>query len=141
MKYQKILAASKADAIDAVINGLAVEADGFLLSHEQMDNLEAALANADATLQQLQQQHQDTTGQLSAAQAELQSVQSQVDTAQSELATANQPIAQLQAQVAQLSEQTPAPNTTARPTDPEPPKNKELPSVKYAQSRGIYSKG
>lgn len=107
------------------------------LTAAELQSIETALVAADTNAQTME----TTAAQLQAAQISLAEEVAARESAQSQLATANQTIAQLQAQVAQLSEQTTAPTTTARPTDPEPPKNKELPSVKYAQSRGIYSKG
>lgn len=93
MKYAQILKASKAEAIFPVVAGLAVEADGYMLSAEQMDNVDAALAaseDANATVAQLQADAQNHATQLTTLTQSLQ-------TAQESLATAEQQLTQLRA--------------------------------------------
>jgi chromosome segregation ATPase len=43
MKYLKILAASQAQQIDPLIDGLPVNGNGYFFTEEMMDNVEAAL--------------------------------------------------------------------------------------------------
>lgn len=95
MKYLNILKASKSEAIFPVVAGLAVEADGYMLSAEQMDNVDAALAQAqaqaDTALEAVAQE------QIAQLQANLQTEAENLATAQQSLATAQEQITQLQA--------------------------------------------
>jgi septal ring factor EnvC (AmiA/AmiB activator) len=139
MKYANILAATKTEAIFPVVNGLAVEADGFMLTHEQMDNVEAALheAQAQTALHTIaQEQLEAVQSQLSQLSQELEQAQAAHATTTTQLTEAQATIATLTAQVATLSEQTPAPEETSRETDPSG-KSKELPSLRYARERGV----
>jgi uncharacterized protein (DUF3084 family) len=92
MKYANILAATKSEAIFPVVNGLAVEADGYMLTHEQMENVETALHEAQA----IGALHTMAQEQLAAAQQELTQIQANLTTAdearqaaEAALATAN----------------------------------------------------
>ena len=139
MKYANILAATKTEAIFPVVNGLAVEADGYMLTHEQMDNVEAALQTAqaqDIILTGAQEQLTAAQQEVTTAQASLAEAQAAQATTATQLTEAQATIATLTAQVATLSEQTPAPENTSREKDASG-KSKELPSLKYARERGI----
>ncbi len=110
MKYANILAASNSDAIVPVIAGLAIEGDGYALSHEQMDSIEATLEANQATIAQQQQQldqatemAQESSTALTAANEELASqrtateeLQQRLDASEAALATAQQRISQLE---------------------------------------------
>jgi signal peptide peptidase SppA len=94
----------------------------------------AALATASADLEEQRRVARDSDEALQAEQALRAIAEQQLTEAQATIAT-------LQAQVQQLSDATPPAPDTTRETDPTPTtKSKELPSVKYAQERGIYSK-
>jgi DNA-binding NarL/FixJ family response regulator len=139
MKYSNILAATKSEAIFPVVNGLAVEADGYMLTHEQMDNVEAALheVQAQSALHTIAQEQLTAAQQdLITAQAAFTAEQAAHATTTTQLTEAQATIATLTAQVTTLSEQTPPPADTTRQKDASG-KNKELPSVKYARERGI----
>ena len=88
-KYSNILAASKSDSILAVIEGLPVDANGFFLSAEQMDNINATLA----TTNQIAVEASET---LTAANEQLATLQTQLETQNAQLETANARIAELE---------------------------------------------
>jgi DNA-binding ferritin-like protein len=53
MKYPKIVEASKATQIDALIDGLPVVGNGYFFTEEMMDNVEASLAANTASAERI----------------------------------------------------------------------------------------
>lgn len=110
MKYANILAASKADGIAPIIPGLASETEGWLLTSEQMDNIDAELAANAAAIGQLQTQLDTATEmavessngltaaneELAAQRAATEELQTRLDASEAALAAAQQRIAQLE---------------------------------------------
>jgi len=145
MEYKNLLKASKSPAIQPVIEGLAVEANGLLLTYEQANAIEEELAAGAAAATQaealstqvagltealataseqaaqlaaVQQQLQQQTEALQLAEADLATAQQNLAAAQQTATGHEQTIANLQQQVQQLEQGTEPPAGTRRAADP-----------------------
>ena len=111
MKYQNLLKASKQEAVPFLTAGLASEADGFLLSAEAMQNIDDALAAAEAQAASAAEEMVNLTNTNTQLQEQLNTANAALEEAQANsqseaLETANARIAELEAEVKALGSKT-----------------------------------
>lgn len=121
--FTQTLASAKAEHFE-VVEG------GFLLSEENLNNIEAAINT-------LSQRVAEAESNASNVAENAIGLQSSLDTANANLATANARIADLEAQVETLNAQTPAPAATSKDADKF---NEEDPETKYLTSYDLEKK-
>jgi paraquat-inducible protein B len=133
MKYPKFLAATKSTEIVAAISGLPVNSDGFIVSEDEVANVEAALIAAEtvgATVATLQASLDTANENLATAQAAQQ-------TAETALTEANATIATHEARIAELEKLTPpAAQTPVKGEDEQ--RNNKVKANDMGFQKGLY---
>jgi len=100
MAFQKTLTAAKAENFAVVAAGDQVETGGFLVSEEQLNNVEASLEASAQAIQAAETARDAAQAQVTELQGQLTAAQDAATASANELATANARIAELEASAA-----------------------------------------